>query len=182
MWAGLTDRKVPELDRTRVRLRAKEISSLRTPACRCRILNHSYRPISRNEHLVRNSPDISFANRINPVHGSKQLPPIPIQRLILRQLRCQPFVAIQPANQVRLGPRLHHLELVITDVFFLKPLNLGVNGVAHFFILVTRHRRRKKIKNVRILHSGKSRTTLCHRSDLLIADQGAIQPRSPTLG
>src|SRR6266702_1998175 len=66
------------------------------------------------------------------IHMAEELPPVSVERLGAPQLERQALVVAQSSDQVRLGPRLDHLKLIIRDVFLFHTFDLRVNSVAGF--------------------------------------------------
>src|SRR5215468_3750804 len=86
-------------------------------ALRCRagftgdILNAGHRAIALDERLVGHSTYVSLRDLLHAIDAAEEFAPIAVACLIDRQLTSQPLVVRQPANQSRLGARLHHLQL-----------------------------------------------------------------------
>src|ERR1035441_9914393 len=87
-------------------------------------LNDADRAVRLRENLVRNPPDVGLGDLIHAVEIAEQLSPIAVARLIGCKLLRQPLVTGEPTNQVGLGTRLKHLQLVVDNILRLQLVDL----------------------------------------------------------
>src|SRR5207245_11056677 len=93
---------------------------------------HALRPVGLHEGGVRHPSYVRLTYFCDVINVAKELPPVSVERLGAPQLERQALVVPQFSDQVRLGARLDHLELLIRDVFLSHTFDLRVNSVASF--------------------------------------------------
>src|SRR5438270_9304799 len=87
-------------------------------------LHDRHGAIGRCEGTVRHAAYVLLRDFLQAIDVVEQLPPVAISRLINSELRRQSAILAQAANQVGLGPRLHHLQFGVTYVLRLDAIDL----------------------------------------------------------
>ena len=107
--------------------------------------------------MVGDALDVGLGYGVDAVHGAEEFFPIAVARLINGELRGEPGIVRQPANQVGLGPRLDHLKFFVPENFLSSEFfDFFVNRLSYFIGRVSGQRDRVEREQVRILVSGSS--------------------------
>src|SRR5262249_33817230 len=156
-------------------------------ALRCRagfardILDAGHCAVALDERLVGHAPYVGLRDLLHAIDAAEEFAPIAVACLIDRQLAGQPFVVCQPANQPRLGARLHHLQFVVAYILRLDALNLLAKCFLHFCCSVPLSWYGIEGEEVGKFVSGKAAEARGHRGDLLVTHQRAIESRGAPL-
>src|SRR6266568_2970291 len=159
----------------RLEIASWPLCSLRAGRGQLRRFDHAYRAVGSHKGLVGCAPDVGLGHLVNPLDLAKDLAPVPEARLSGAQLQGQALVAGQPADQIRLGPRLDALEFLVGDVFVLDSFQLRMKGLTDFLGRMPRRWHRPKHEQVGILVSGKLVEAARKYGNLLVTDQRAIE-------
>src|SRR4029077_5835330 len=101
--------------------------------------------------------------------------------LVGGELSGQALIVSQSTNQVGLGTRFDHLELVVADVILLQFFNFFVDGGGNFPGRMPGKRESVKGEEVGILDAGKASESGGKRCNLLVAHQRPVKARSAAL-
>src|SRR5512146_1608534 len=133
------------------------------------------RAIAIDEGLVRNSLHVGWSDFVYAIDLAEEFAPVTEARLHGCQILRETLVVIEAAYQAGLGAGLDHLEFVGADVLSLESRNLGLDSSLQFLGLMAGRGNSVKRKQVRVLAAGQSTKSSRAGSNLLVANEGAIE-------
>src|SRR3954463_10212905 len=93
-------------------------------------LDHGGGAVAVDEHPVGDAPDVLFGDFVDPLDDAEDVAPIAVALLGAGKGDGQTLIAVETAQEVKLGAGLYHLELFVGDELVLEALDLLVDGGA----------------------------------------------------